>query len=202
MLRGKINKSHLILVFFVFLSTFLHAQSGDLKLELIHGDSLEEKTKKQLVRLLETYDLSRLLYTKHIVIDSDFRTIPHSHPILTLNTRHLKDDELLLATFIHEQFHWFVDTHAKKSQALASVKLLYPDPVINFPEGSGGEIDTYYHIIICYLEYRTLKRILGELKAYQIISFWQRDHYKWIYQKVLEDERKLEELIRTVNLIP
>ena len=29
-----------------------------------------------------------------------------SHPVLTLHTRHRRDDDLLLSTFLHEQLHW------------------------------------------------------------------------------------------------
>src|SRR5262249_41281436 len=65
----------------------------------------EAQTKEQLLRLLKTYDVSRWIFTKSIVIDE--RAIPHSHPVLTLHARHLQDDELLLSTFVHEQFHWF-----------------------------------------------------------------------------------------------
>lgn len=177
-------------------------QSADLQIELVHNDAREEQTKEQLLRLISTYELDRWLFTKRVNIDSDFRTVPHSHPVLTLNTRHLKDDELLLATFIHEQFHWYIGAHPAKEVVLERVKEMYPEPVVGFPGGSGGEVDTYYHIIICYLEYRGLKQLLGELKAYQVITFWEQDHYWWIYKTVLEDQRQLESLVRELNILP
>ncbi|NJM35541.1 MAG: bifunctional phosphoribosylaminoimidazolecarboxamide formyltransferase/IMP cyclohydrolase [Rhodomicrobium sp.] len=36
------------------------------------------------------------------------RVIPHSHPVLTLNTQYVEDDTAQTATFLHEQFHWFL----------------------------------------------------------------------------------------------
>ena len=38
--------------------------------------------------------------------------IPHSHPVLTLNTQYIDRDTLQIATFVHEQLHWFFDAHA------------------------------------------------------------------------------------------
>jgi hypothetical protein len=46
------------------------------------------------------------IFTHDIRIET--RVIPHSHPILTLNTRSLDDDDRLLSTFVHEQLHWGV----------------------------------------------------------------------------------------------
>lgn len=176
--------------------------SVDLEIVLKNNETRELQTKTQLLRLISTYELNKWLFTKKRIIDSDFRTVPHSHPVLTINTRHLNDNELLLSTFIHEQFHWFISTHPANETLLEHLRLLYPNPVIEFPEGDGNEIGTYYHIIICYLEYRGLKQLLGELKAYNVISFWQQDHYTWIYKTVIKDQRQLEVLIRKLNLLP
>ena len=79
---------------------------------------------------------------------------------------------------------------------------MYPKPVTEFPYGSGGEIDTHYHIMICYLEYKGLKQLIGELKALQVISFWQQDHYHWIYETILEDQLRLEKLASEMDLVP
>src|SRR5580765_554879 len=78
----------------------------EIKIALKAGTKAEQDTKAQLERLLKKYDLSKWIFTKSILIDA--KEIPHSHPILTLSTRHLLDDDLLLATFVHEQLHWFV----------------------------------------------------------------------------------------------
>src|SRR5688500_14429317 len=96
------------IVLFVVTLAMSQAVVGQAKLDIVlkQGTPNEAQTRDQLQRLLATYDLSPWLYTKSIVIDE--RAIPFSHPVLTLHTRHLKDDELLISTFVHEQFHWFL----------------------------------------------------------------------------------------------
>src|SRR5262245_52213072 len=91
-------------VVLLLLSITLHAEDK-IEISLKNGSRAEIKTRDQLQRLLRTYDLSKWIFTKSILIDE--KAIPHSHPVLTIHTRHLKDDELLLSTFVHEQLHWF-----------------------------------------------------------------------------------------------
>ena len=74
-------------------------------ISLRHGTVAEQATQRQLEKLFDEYDLSPWLFTQAVVIDED--AVPHSHPVLTLHTRHLKDDLLLLSTFIHEQSHHY-----------------------------------------------------------------------------------------------
>src|SRR5262245_18616039 len=95
-----------------------------LEISLKQGSRREAQTKEQLERLLKTYDVSRWIFTKSIVIDE--RAIPHSHPVLTLHARHLQDDELLLSTFVHEQFHWFLVQNEKDSDdAIKELRALF-----------------------------------------------------------------------------
>lgn len=162
----------------------------------------EVQTKEQLVKLMNVYDLSKWTFTKTVTIENGFNVSPHSHPVLTLNTRHLRDDELLLATYIHEQLHWFIDTAAGSKAAYKEIQALYPNPPGAFPLSSGDTTSTWYHVLICYLEYRALVQLIGELKTFQVISFWQQDHYTWIYKEVWENSQKLEEIIRKHRLIP
>src|SRR5262245_43386378 len=102
----EILKRALLIAFFVVcLNLTSHAQEK-IEISLKRGSQGEAQTKAQLERLLKFYDLSKWIFTRSVVIDE--KSIPHSHPILTLHTRHLKDDELLLSTFVHEQIHWFL----------------------------------------------------------------------------------------------
>lgn len=174
--------------------------SQGLTIELMNHDDKEQRTKDQLLRLIDSHDLSALFFTKKIRIKSGFDVIPHSHPVLTLNTRHLNDDDLLLGTFIHEQLHWYLEDHPSKQDIYWDLQSMYPDIPYQFPQGSGGEMDTRYHILIGHLEYQILKQLIGELKAFQAIIFWRQDHYHWIYQTVLEDGRKLETLAKSHNI--
>jgi hypothetical protein len=83
------------------------AEAIDIRLQ--SGTPLEERGRDQLRRLLRTYDLHKWLFTRDVLIQSG--VIPHSHPVLTLNTRYVDDDTAQLATFVHEQLHWFLTDH-------------------------------------------------------------------------------------------
>jgi hypothetical protein len=66
----------------------------------------EERARAQLLRLCDEFNLTRWQFTDLVQIQN--WVIPHSHPVLTLNTRWIDDDEYALATYIHEQLYWFV----------------------------------------------------------------------------------------------
>ena len=91
--------------------------------------------------------------------------IPHSHPVLTLNTRYLDDQHTAqLATFVHEQIHWFLADHmdcAKTDAALTELRVLYPTVPTELPTGARGERSTYLHLIVCTLELQALTELLG-----------------------------------------
>src|SRR5437868_4550420 len=115
-----------------FVTATVFAQTLDIK--LAHDSKTEQQTKVQLERLLKTCDLSPWIYTKAIVVDD--KAVPHSHPVLTLHTRHLRDDALLLSTVVHEEFHWFFVQHDADTQAaLTELQVRYPSVP---PEGATG----------------------------------------------------------------
>jgi hypothetical protein len=183
---------------------FTHSAIGEsphLSISLKHGDARERGTQSQLERLLSQYDLHRWIFTTSVVIDED--AIPHSHPNLTLHTRHLKDDDLLLSTFIHEQAHWFFDQHHRDAdKAVSELRGLYPSIPVGFPEGSNDADGNYEHLVVIYLEFEADRRLLGELRAWQVMSYWSQDHYTWLYRTVMKDRARLGELVRKYHLDP
>ena len=74
----------------LFLSTTASAQNS-IEISLKNNTRDEIQTKEQLQRLLKTYDLSKWIFTKAVLIDEK-TAIPHIHQVLTLNTRNIKDD--------------------------------------------------------------------------------------------------------------
>ena len=194
------KKVFFILPIILFLSIISYAQNK-IEITLKSGTPAEIQTKEQLQKLLKTYDLSKWIYTNSIVIDE--KSIPHSHPTLTLHTRHSKDDELLLSTFVHEQLHWFlVQNNKETGEAIKELRVLFPKVPTGFPEGGEDEESTYLHLLVCYLEYRADKQLLGELKAKQIMDFWAADHYTWVYKNVLEHQRDIFNIMSKHKLIP
>jgi hypothetical protein len=172
-------------------------------IELKKGSPEEVQTRDQLQRLLKTHDLAHWIFTRKVVIDGTPRLIPHSHPVLTLSTEYLKDDELLLSTFVHEQLHWYLEENQERARpALEELRKLYPDAPSG-PPGGGRDLEsTYRHLIVCYWEIRAAKELLGELRGFQVAQFWANDHYMWIYRKVLEEGYKIGPLIHKHGLIP
>jgi hypothetical protein len=191
----------IVLLLSAGLANFGLGASPHLSISLKHGDAKERATQSQLERLLSQYDLSQWTFTASVVIDED--AIPHSHPVLTLHTRHLSDDDLLLSTIVHEQAHWFFDQHqVDAAKAVSQLRELYPNIPVGFPEGSSDSDGNYEHLIVIYIEYEADRRLLGELRAWQVMSFWSQDHYTWLYRTVLSDRTRLRELVRKYHLDP
>lgn len=160
--------------------------SGALTITCAHEADDEMATARQLLTLLRRYDLGRWRFTQTIQIDRE--AIPHSHPVLTLHTRHLDDDGLLLATYLHEQSHWFIGEHAEGlARAIGALRLRYPAPPIGYPDGARDEYASYVHYVVCYLEWRALLDIVGDEEAMRIFAFWRGDHYRSIYAAVMDD---------------
>jgi hypothetical protein len=172
-----------------------------INIRLQTGTSLEERGRDQLRRLLRTYDLDKWIFTRDVLIQS--RVIPHSHPVLTLNTRYLDDDTAQLATFVHEQLHWFLTDHverAKTNAALTELRVLYPTVPTAAPEGDPlGERSTYLHLIVCHLELQAVTAILGEQSARQQMERWT--HYTWVYRTVLTETERIGELLRRHGVV-
>src|SRR5262245_28002966 len=187
-------------IVFLLLSIASFAQDK-IEIELKYGTPREVQTKEQLQQLLKTYDLSKWIFTRSILIDE--KSIPHSHPVLTLHTRHLKDDDLLLSTFVHEQMHWFLSQHEKETkEALKEIQALFAKEAPVEAIDKGGDEYAYIHILVNYLEYRADKELLGELKAKQVIEFWTTDHYEWMYKTVLARGRDIGTIMFKYKLVP
>lgn len=168
---------------------------------LAKGDEREREALDQLERLLQSYDLTKWSFTRRVHIEAG--VIPHSHPVLTLNTRHLDREDLALATFLHEQIHWFELDRRRTATAAAidELKQRYPDAPTAHPEGSGDEFSTYLHLIICPLEIRALEEVLGYEAAAKVLDFWAGDHYRWVYRTVREERPALEAILEKHGLL-
>lgn len=161
--------------------------SAQLDIDLAHDSDAEARTRTALLRLVDEYDVSAWLYTNEVLIDET--SIPHSHPVLTLHTRHLHEPNHLLSTFVHEQFHWLEDgeTLAAFRAAMADFEELFPDVPDRAGGGASDDPSTYRHLIVCDLELQAMTRLLGEETARTVMASWT--HYEWIYDQVLSDPR-------------
>src|SRR3954452_13624522 len=174
-----------------------------LDIKLAHGDAAEAQTRDQLLRLLKSYDVERWIFTRSLVIDSTPGVIPHSHPVLTLNTRHRKDDDLLLSTFVHENLHHFLTQHAEQTDAAKrELRKIFPKLPVGYPDGADSEDSGYLHLIVNYLEYQADKELLGDLRAFTVFQFWTVDHYRWLYRRIFENGYQIGPVVRKHGLIP
>jgi hypothetical protein len=182
------------------------AKNPAASIELATNSPTEQRAKDQLERLFKEHDLSRWSFTKKIRIEE--RARPHSHPVLTLNTRHVANDGLALSGFVHEQIHWFLAGKPKDfRKALADVNVLYPDaPEALAAGGSGTRQSTLLHLLVGALELESMRALLGREQGTAVIRDVLADAqsgglgYHWIYQKVLKDQDKLSALVRQHKL--
>jgi hypothetical protein len=167
------------------------------QIELATGSRLEREGRDQLRRILATYDLSPWVFTRRIRIQS--RVIPHSHPVLTLNTRYLDSDTLQAATLLHEQLHWpLAERGAATDSAIADLRALYPAVPSGPPEGARDEYSTYLHLLVCTLELDAVSTVFGEAVARRVLADWR--HYTWVYREVLARPEPIRAILRARGL--
>jgi hypothetical protein len=165
----------------------------------INPNRLTAVTKQNLFHLAKVYDLRPFLYTKQIHVQS--YVIPHSHPTLTINTRNSDKPQKLLATWLHEEFHWWaVQKKADTEKAIAELKVLFP----KLPAGgSHSDQSTYLHLLICHLEYRALVHYLGATEAKEVMdeTIKKDKLYPWIYTQVLTNP-EIGKIVKKHKLLP
>jgi hypothetical protein len=159
----------------------------------------ERAARDQLRRLLSTYDLRGWVFTSQIRIEQG--AIPHSHPVLTLNTRNLDDDDRALATFVHEQLHWWLRRdRASAFNAIAEVKDRWPEVPSAAEGGARSAASTWLHLVVCSLERIALTELLGPERARATLAGARS--YAWVYRTLLADWAWLEALVERHGLVP
>ncbi len=164
-----------------------------------HNAYQELALKARVEAVAEKYHLDKWLYTRTIRIDKDAWP-SHSHPVLTLGVREqlFRDDAYLVGMILHEEFHWNMVLHSNSmpEENAARVKEKFPGLDTAPPKGAGGEVSTYGHVLVCYMEYKALAKVFGEdaaLKSIQALPFYT-DIYALVTDK--KNEATLEDLLR------
>ena len=182
----------------VFLLSGPPSVGGGVEVSLKNNSEREIQTKRQLERLIKEHGLSKWTFTRKVMIDEKER-IPHSHPVLTLNTRYLNDDLRLVSIFVHEQLHWHEEKYPEqRDRAMEELKVIFPNAPAKPPAGARDKSSTYLHLIVCYLEYEAMKELAGADKAREIMGSWP--YYTWVYQTVLSDGPKIKAVIEKHKL--
>jgi hypothetical protein len=166
----------------------------------VKADKWTALTKQNLEHLLKVYDLSPFLFTTKIHIER--MVIPKSHPILTINTRNAEKPNKILAVFLHEQLHWWVNANKKRAQAaIKELKKLFPQAPVT---STSGPDSTHLKLIVCLLEYKALTYYLGRKESKKIVVSIMRDDklYPWVYHQVLNNDKVIEKIVRSNQLLP
>ena len=172
------------------------AQSGT-QAKITFVEEEKEKAREQLRRLLAEYDLDPWIFTQRVKIETGVD--PHSHPILTLNTDFLDDDDMQLSVFLHEQAHWFVSRSVphrapedgEEEAIIRELRQMYPNAPV-------PDYNAYLHLIVAWVELDAMAELVGEEQARQLLrEKVQRlveeplskvdKRYRWYNMRVLED---------------
>lgn len=181
----------------MFAALALFAATPKLNIKLKNGTEIEQRKKEQIERLAQQYDLKKFTKTRDIIIEQGAR--PHSAPVLTLNGRFPDNDDLALAVYIHEQGHWVLMERGPRMnrELLADLYKVAPGLPTEYPQGSGSEVDTYYHLAVCMLEWQGLEELVGAERAKKAMDFMKSDHYMAIYGAVIDHRAELEKILKS-----
>lgn len=163
-----------------------------------NNSEAELETVLLLKDLIRKYDISDYIFTDKVVVESG--VIPHSHPVLTVNTRHNKNIERLFLCFLHEQIHWFAEKNESRTNAaIEDLRIAFPDIPKGPPEGARDEFSSYLHLVINWLEMRAAKKYLGDRHASEVLA--TMDVYPGIYKIVVAEEAAIEKVLQRHALI-
>jgi hypothetical protein len=180
------------------------ADSGfRIDIDLEHAEREAARIRGWLAGLRARHDLSRYEYTRHV------RVIPasatHSHPILTLGTRFTETEDHLLATYLHEQMHWYLwlsggPDHDPVAPFFDELVRRYPKAPTHLPEGARNYEQTYMHLVVNWLELKATSEFIGWDRAVALAN--TQYGYRWIYKTVVKDWDALGTLFETHGLVP
>lgn len=162
-----------------------------------------ERVKSWLKALRQRHDLSRFEYTRHVRIIPASST--YSHPILTLGTRFTETEDHLLATYLHEQMHWYLyllggPDYDPIAPFFDELVRRYPDAPTQLPEGARNYEQTYAHLVVNWLELHAVSQYIGMPRAAALAE--TQYGYRWIYRTVLKDWDALGALYRDHGILP
>jgi hypothetical protein len=173
-------------------------------IDLSHAERNAIAMRERLIALRTKYALGAYEYCREVVITPT--GLPHSHPVINLNTQNIYWSEIgLLAVYLHEQMHWYVTWYSHKHTdkwrvVWAALEQRYPDPPIGRGEGADTLASTHLHLIVNWLEIEALSGLIGAEAARAHAATLH--YYRWIYASVIRDWQALGELYASHHLVP
>lgn len=174
----------------------------DIKLDFDSVQRAAERVREMLVDLRKRHDLTRFEYARQVRIAPT--EIPHSHPVLTLNTW-INDELTLLTTYLHEQMHWYVTwySHARVPEWQELFRLLrarYPAVPVGGVDGAQDEFSTYLHLIVNWLEIEATSQFFERERVAAHVG--ALPFYRWPYKTVIDEWEPLGALYTDQRLMP
>lgn len=171
--------------------------------DLEEAERAAERVREWLGSLRQRHDLAHFEYTRHVRIVPASAT--YSHPILTLGTRFAETEDHLLATYLHEQMHWYLwrlggPDHDPVAPFFDDLVRRYPKAPTRLPEGARNYEQTYVHLVVCWLELKAVSEFIGWERAAALAE--TNFGYRWIYKTVIRDFAALEELFTKHGILP
>ena len=163
-----------------------------------------DRVRGWLVALRDRHEgLARFEYTRHVRIVPASTT--HSHPILTLGTRFAESEDHLLATYLHEQMHWYLwrlggPDHDPVAPFFDELVRRYPKAPTRLPDGARNFEHTYVHLVVCWLELNATSEFIGWDRAAALAE--TNYGYRWIYRTVVRDWEPLGKLFEQHGILP
>lgn len=172
-------------------------------IDLEHAEREAKRIAKWLGGLRARHDLTRYEYTRYIRIVPASTT--HSHPMLTLGTRFTETEDHLLATYLHEQMHWYLwltggPDHDPVAPFFDELVRRYPKAPTHLPEGARNYEQTYVHLVVNWLELKATSDFIGWDRAVALAN--TQFGYRWIYRTVVKDWDALGALFEKHALVP
>ena len=91
-------------------------------------------------------------------------------------------------------------TEGQNELLFEKLQMMFPGMSPQLPQGSGGLRDTYWHVIVCMLEWQGMEDLVGAKRARKAMEWKQHDHYTSIYETVLENREKIETLMQQYRI--
>jgi hypothetical protein len=172
------------------------------QIDLGEAERAANSIKSMLLKLRGAYDLAPFEYTRRVRIAPG--EIPHSHPVLTINTM-VRAEQPLLSLYLHEQMHWYLTWYSHRHGAgwraiWADLQTRFPEVPVAFPEGAHTAQSSYLHLIVNWLEIAATSQLLGEKIAKEIAA--ENFVYSGVYKIVLAHWDALSDLYRAHALAP
>jgi hypothetical protein len=140
---------------------------------------------------LERGDLDRVVFSDLLKLERG--RAAWSWPVLSIGCDYASNEELL-AAFVHEQVHWWVEANRQRLETVRPyLEERWPSPPEQRAGGASSIRSTWEHLVVCHIERAFVSRLMTE-RSHRALYRSLRTYW-WIYQQVEENEAWLTSLV-------